>query len=122
MGKHFYGKAADKREAMRLANSYAKKYRKGVCYTPSKESSCVFDASTKLWTCMAAAHHHGGSCGTYELDCEGSGDWRVELPPIRFGQQGEVSPTGQPAQIASPGAGLSDDVYADALPEDYEEA
>ncbi|MBP0633000.1 MULTISPECIES: hypothetical protein [unclassified Cupriavidus] len=121
MGKHFYGKAADKHEAMRLANSYAKKYRKGVCYTPSKEKSCVFDESTKLWTCMAAAHHHAGSCGTYELDCDGSGDWRVDIG-WSFGQQGEASPAGQPAQIANPGAGLGDDVYTDALPEDYEAA
>ncbi|GGH24550.1 hypothetical protein FAZ19_16345 [Sphingobacterium alkalisoli] len=69
MGKIFYGTDSVKEVAMQKANSAAKNYKSGKCYTPSSRiaNSCTFNESTNLWTCYSAAHHHWGSCGSKEI-------------------------------------------------------
>lgn len=62
MGKIFYATNSEKSVAMKLANYDASQYSKGVCYTPAKDSTCLFDETSKLWTCSATAHHQKGSC------------------------------------------------------------
>lgn len=73
MGKLFYGTHSDKVGAKWLANRGAQSYMRGVCWTPSNDSTCHFNKKTRLWTCMAAAHHHEGSCGTWEIHHRGAG-------------------------------------------------
>jgi hypothetical protein len=78
MGKVFHASDIDKVVAGRKANNLARRYKKGVCWTPSREKNCTFDAATGLWTCKASAHHHYGSCGTYEITHGGTGTpWQL---------------------------------------------
>jgi hypothetical protein len=78
MGKVFHASDSDKTTAGRKANSLARRYKNGVCWTPSREKDCVFDSNTGLWTCRASAHHHYGSCGTWEIVHGGRGtEWQL---------------------------------------------
>ncbi|MFT3911458.1 MAG: hypothetical protein QM737_18690 [Ferruginibacter sp.] len=91
MGKLFYASDKEKVIAGRKANDLARRYKKGVCYTPSREKHCKFDSITELWTCRAAAHHHHGSCGTWEITHGGRGtEWQI-------GWSWEYEPEGIPA-------------------------
>lgn len=121
MGKVFYGTHADKITAMRLANQGARSYRKGVCWTPAKDSTCKYDSAKKLWTCKAAAHHHEGSCGTWEIHHQGSGTpWQLGYTcdangcrPYIGGELIEENKTTAEKIVEI-------EEYTDALPEDYE--
>lgn len=117
MGARFYGSHPDKTEAMKIATLYAKNYRKGVCYTPSREDSCVFDSAKGMWTCSATAHHHWGSCGKHELYSRG-----------RPGQDGGIAigttfpwnPKSMDKKLPSDSEPSSEpEIYSDATPEDY---
>lgn len=78
MGKVFYASDKDKVIAGRMANNLARCYKKGVCWTPSREKNCTLDPNTGLWTCRSSAHHHYGSCGTYEITHGGRGtEWQL---------------------------------------------
>ena len=78
MGKVFNASDSDKTIAGRKANDLARRYKKGVCWTPSREKDCVFDSNTGLWTCRASAHHQYGSCGTWEIVHGGRGtEWQL---------------------------------------------
>lgn len=116
MGKHFYGTAAQKSEAMNLATYYAKHYKDGVCYTPSKESSCNFNTETQMWTCMAAAHHHMGSCGRNELDTQRGENIRRDRD---MGGRNDFHKT-KKINMGEPEI-EKEDAYIDASQEDYVE-
>jgi hypothetical protein len=78
MGKIFYASDKDKIIAGRQANNLARRYKDGVCWTPSREKDCNFDGKTGLWTCRASAHHQHGSCGTWEITHGGRGTpWQI---------------------------------------------
>ncbi len=116
MGKHFYGTAPQKSEAMNLATYYAKHYKSGVCYTPSKESSCKFNSTTQMWTCMAAGHHHMGSCGRNELDTQrGENIRRDRDMGDRHGINKSKTFNNEESEIEQ------EDAYIDASQEDYAE-
>jgi hypothetical protein len=115
MGKHFYGTAPQKSEAMDLATYYAKHYKNGVCYTPSKESSCVYNETTQMWTCMAAGHHHMGSCGRNELDTQRGENIRRDRDRPDVGGGGHKN--AQP--IFKKDSEIEKEDYMDASQEDY---
>jgi hypothetical protein len=128
MGKIFYGSHADKEKAQIQADTYARAYKKGVCYTPSSRipNACKFDAAKGVWTCYSAAHHHYGSCGTYEITRTGNGtEWSISIPVITWGPlaapgtEKSMSPAattgGAPGFVPEQG----DETYEDAAPEDY---
>lgn len=78
MGKVFYATDSDKIVAGRKANNLARRYKKGVCWTPSREKNCKYDSNSGLWTCKASAHHHYGSCGKWEITHRGRGtEWQI---------------------------------------------
>ncbi len=118
MGKIFYGTHSDKLTARIIANNGARAYKKGVCWTPSKEESCVFDENTKLWTCHAAAHHHEGSCGTWEIHHRGNGlPWQLGYTCDENGCRPYI---GSPVKsISIDFYNSSIEEYSDASPEDY---
>jgi hypothetical protein len=121
MGKIFYGTHADKETAMQLADTYAKKYKKGVCFTPSSRipNSCSFDPASSLWTCRAAAHHQWGSCGSKEISSNrGKGrEWNVNIPITRWNERSPSDAGG--GLVQSDQHELNDDTYINAAPEDY---
>ncbi|MGG7666849.1 hypothetical protein [Dyadobacter sp. BHUBP1] len=125
MGKRFYASHADKLTAMRMANNYAKAYKKGVCYTPSKEKECRFDSNTNLWTCSAPAHHQYGSCGSGEISTnQGRGtNWGTgKIPVITFDKSFDDSFAKENDEdLAGTAESLTDAEYSDASPEDYED-
>jgi hypothetical protein len=118
MGKRFYGTHSDKLTARRLANNGARSYRRGVCWTPSKDEYCSFDVNTNLWTCFAKAHHHEGSCGTWEIHHQGTGTpWQLGYS---CDDMGNCTPTiGFPLADQEEIITTSEEEYTDATPEDY---
>ena len=125
MGALFYGRNADKAKAQQEADGYAKRYKKGKCYTPSSRipNACSFDSATGLWTCVAKAHHHWGSCGSLELTSDpGRGTpWEVSIPIPFAAQPRERDAGDSPAPAGEPATGPEQGVeeYVDAEPEDY---
>ncbi len=105
---------------MKLANNGARRYKKGVCWTPSNDKTCRLDSQTQLWTCRASAHHNESSCGTWEIHNRGEGlPWQVGFTCDADGCRPYIG--GGPDNI--PPTEKSDkksEEYTDALPEDYE--
>lgn len=68
MGKHYYGTHSDKDEAMKIADTAARKDTTANCYTPSTApGSCTFQEATALWTCKATAHYYPDSCDIHTV-------------------------------------------------------
>lgn len=108
MGKHFYGSHADKQTAKSLANTYASRYKKGLCYNEAVDADCHFDDASKVWTCRATAHHTRGKCQKRQ-----SSNGMV-IPVITFSAASPLD--------GAPGTNvpaLDDQSYTDALPGDY---
>lgn len=127
MGKVFYASDPDKVTAGRKANNLARQYRKGVCWTPSREKDCTYDSNTGQWTCKASAHHHYGSCGTWEITHRGRGtewqlgwtwehDWGGNLKSAQPKDLGSAQPKDLgPFEDYTP----NKEEFEDASPEDY---
>lgn len=119
MGKVFYGTHSDKLTAQRIANDGARRYKKGVCWTPSKPEQCVYNETSKVWTCRAAAHHHEGSCGTWEIHHQGSGTpWQLGYTCDETGCRPYIGSS--PVNASATDIDKSSiEEYSDAVPEDY---
>ncbi|MFC0346084.1 hypothetical protein [Epilithonimonas hispanica] len=113
MGKYFYGSHKSKEMAMKIADDAANAYRKGKCYTPSFRipNSCNLNESTGIWTCVAHAHHHWGSCNSRTFTSthqQGTGtEWGpISIPIPLLNSENEADEK-------------FEDEYTDANPEDY---
>lgn len=121
MGKLFYGSDKDIKKAARKADLQANKH--GACYTPARKKDCKKNAITGIWTCMAAAHNHLGSCdsstvsrfGTPHQQWGGSWSWEHDIG----GGWNKSSDKSDTEESLIDSLKKNQESYEDALPEDY---
>lgn len=142
MGKLFYASDLDIKLAARKADVQANRH--GACYTPARKEDCRQDPNTGIWTCVAAAHNHRGSCdrstvsrfgtphrqwgGSWSWDHDWGGTWK-KLSIDVSKDEGHIESTDVSKQedhiesIESVFDSLKNnqEAYEDALPEDYTE-
>ncbi|MGV3556909.1 hypothetical protein [Larkinella arboricola] len=130
MGKLFYASDIDIKKAARKADMLANRH--GACYTPARQKDCKQDPNTGIWTCVAAAHNHRGSCdrntvsrfgtpyrewgGSWSWEHDWGGNWNkstADLSKIENHIESEES--------IFDSLKNNQETYEDALPGDYEE-
>jgi hypothetical protein len=116
MGHLYYGTHSDKNVAMEIADTLCRRAKKGVCWTPaSRVNSCSFDPATSLWTCLAKAHNHEGSCKSKEIHWNlgkpGDGEGPV-IPVITWNPKNKIMTDDRNEESET-------ENYTDAMPEDY---